>query len=149
MRRTVYSVCAVLLVVVGLGSNSTKDYDDRTELNNIQGGWRLTKLESNGKEFHLGSIQNSVRIYRSGACTDRSGIGDRFIGHYRVDPSRKPAHLDMILSFGPRKGETLKCIYQIDGDTLRTAFMEGGNDMRRPQGFNDKDIVVYTYKRVK
>ena len=42
---------------------------------------------------------------------------------------------------------TVKYIYQIDGDTLRIARTM--NDEQRPQGFNDKGVFISTYKRVK
>ncbi len=50
MRRSVHSVCAVLLVAVGLGSDSPKEYDDGTEVAGVEGTWRLTEITNYGRK---------------------------------------------------------------------------------------------------
>jgi hypothetical protein len=39
MRRTIVLLAGVLLSVVALGSDSPKEYDDRTEVVDIEGTW--------------------------------------------------------------------------------------------------------------
>jgi uncharacterized protein (TIGR03067 family) len=65
---------------------------------------------------------------------------------YRSDPTRRPAQLDLIESCG----DVDKCIYQLDGDTLKiatTIFQFEGVDYR-PKVFDD-NVEVKTYRRVK
>jgi len=70
-------------------------------------------------------------------------------GSYRIDPACKPLHLDWTPLSGGLKGETLKVIYQIDGDELRIAFLWNGTEMQRPRGFNDDGVYTAIFKRVK
>jgi uncharacterized protein (TIGR03067 family) len=73
---------------------------------------------------------------------------DTIRGSARIDPGRTPPQFDWSPSNGGGKGQVLRLIYQIDGDTLRTAIMNT-DGMLRPQSFRDKGVVVHTYKRVK
>ena len=144
MRRTILLLAGVLLSAVALGSDSPKEYDDRTEYVGIEGTWRLTRIESNGEKDN--SPGNEVITFLSGTYTNNSG-GDTRRGTYRADPTRKPPHLNLMPSIGPYKGQTIKKIYQLDGDMLRI-----GSQMpisQRTQGFNDPSTYVEIYKRVK
>ena len=42
----------------------------------------------------------------------------------------------------------VKMIYHLDGDTLKLAAYKDAKQ-RRPKGFDDKDAIVITLKRVK
>ena len=135
---------AVLFVVLLFGSDSPKGYDDATEANNIEGTWRLTEI--NGDD----GVSESHRYvtYHSGTYTIDWNVGDLWHGRYKIEPNRKPPHLDLIPSSGFLKGQTIKGIYQLDGDKLRIAVMPGGEGPR-PWGFNDKGVHIETYRRVK
>jgi len=130
MRRTILLLAGVLLCVVALGSDSPKEYDDKTENVGIEGRWRLTEIiDWNGEKQGI----QDMRPFR--------------FENYRIDKNHNPPHLDR--SFADFKGRTFRFIYQLDGDTLRIAGNERGNFGRRPEGFNDIGNYVWTYKRVK
>jgi uncharacterized protein (TIGR03067 family) len=144
MSRTIWLLGGVLLAVATLGSGSPKEYNDRTEYVVIEGTWRLTRIESNGEKNN--SPGNEAITFLRETYTNHSGEDTRR-GTCRIDPARKPPHLDLMPSIGPYKGETIKKIYQIDGDMLRI-----GSQLpisQRPQGFNDPSTYVEIYKRVK
>ena len=139
MRRTIL-LAGVLLSVVALGSDSQKEYDDKTTVDPLEGTWRLIGSEFEGKKMDI-PVEFAMWTFRRGTYTIDDGDGNPVQrGTYRIDATQKPAHLDM---------GTAKFIYQIDGDTLRHATLAGAYDTPRPQGFYDKAIVVRTYKRVK
>jgi uncharacterized protein (TIGR03067 family) len=147
MRRTVLLLAGVLLAVVALGSDSPKDYDDKTEVAGIEGTWRLIELESSGKK-QKPSTQHVLTIH-NGTYTYVDGEGDPVRVNCQIDPARNPPHLNIIPSIGFYQGVT---IYQIKGDTLRIAKLPiilGDQRPKRPQGFNDQDVHIETYKRVK
>ncbi len=146
-RRTVYLVCVVLLVAVGLGSDSPRECDDATQYAGIEGTWRRTELVNDGKEAKL-NIQQTITI-RGAVFTISYGDGSAYQGSLRIDPTRNPSHLDHTPASGALANRTLKWIYQIDRDTLTIAGNPDGLFERRPQGFNDKGIIVWTYKRVR
>jgi uncharacterized protein (TIGR03067 family) len=146
VRRTVYVLSAVLLVGVGLGSDSPKEYDGATVSNTLEGSWRLTEFEFKGARAK--SDVQGVLTFRGGAWSLMYGNVESLAGRYRIDTTHQPPHLDWIVSTeGELKGRTLRFIFQIDGDTLRIGF-KIGSDWSRPQGF-DRDVAFETYKRMK
>ena len=146
MRRL--SLLLIVLVVIPLfGSDSPKEYDDKTEAAGIEGTWRLTEYELDGAK-HEPNFR-CVLTLRNGTFTvNYSNDEDTIRGSYRLDTTRKLPHLDWLPSNGSSKGQMLKFIYQIDRDTLRTAIMNA-DGTRPPQGFSDKGVVVHNYKHVK
>jgi uncharacterized protein (TIGR03067 family) len=147
MRRTILACAGVLLSTVALGSDSPKEYDDATAVDELQGSWQLTEDEFNGQKVKPDPLE--VVTFRGGAYVSNYSDGDTFRGSYRLDPTHQPPHLNEVPANGPYQGQTVKYIYQLDRDRLRIAFMAGKDDMRRPQGFNDEGVYVETYKRVK
>jgi len=145
MRRTVWLLAGVLLCVLMLGSDSPKEYDDTTIVS-IDGTWQLIEGEYRGQKTK--PRHQEVMTLHDGTYTYQSD-NSIYRGTYRIDPVRKPPHLDWVRSNGDRPGKTLLFIYQIDGDTLRTGLMTSVNDRQRPQGFNGPDVFVQTYKRLK
>jgi uncharacterized protein (TIGR03067 family) len=144
MRRTILLLAGVLLAVAALGSDSPKQYDDKTELAGIEGTWRRIETELGGRKINLGG---DVRTFRNGTYTINWSDSDMWQGTYHINQTFTPHHFDWIPSRGDYKGQTLKCIYQIDGDTLKIANKIVGEE--RPQGFNDDGLAVSIYKRVK
>ena len=124
-------VLAILFVVLLLGSDSPREYDDRTTLDELAGVWQ-----------GVDGLRKEVGFY-DGILTIRFSDGDVRRGSFRTGRAREPHHLEWILS----GGLTLKCIYRIDGDTLRIACFECWD--RRPQGFDDKGVIIFIYQRVK
>jgi len=147
MRRTFLLVAGVLLSVAALGLDSPKDYGNKVLVDELEGTWQLTEYEFNGQKVKPDPLE--VVTFRAGAYVSNYSDGDTFRGSYRLDPTHQPPHLNEVPANGPYQGQTVKYIYQLDRDTLRIAFMAAEDDMRRPQGFNDKGIYVETYKRVK
>ena len=145
MRRT-FLLAGVLLCVVALGSDSPKEYDDRTERDELQGRWQLIEVSLNG--LKQGVDFQELMTYRAGAYTYQCDNKTIRSGNYRIDTASNPHHLDEIPSNPSRWAHLSKRIYIIDGDTLRVAFRPDDGS-RRPERFDDKILFVWTYKRVK
>jgi hypothetical protein len=73
MRRTILLLAGVLLSAVALGSDSPKEYDDKTEVAGIEGTWQLTEDEFNGVKMK--PCTQLVTSYRSGTYTCQSLSG--------------------------------------------------------------------------
>src|SRR5262249_47546588 len=61
-------------------------------------------------------------------------------GHFKLDPSKKPKSLDcthLVIRMGKKINETARCIYDLDGDTLKLCCRWPGGD--RPTEFTGKD----------
>jgi uncharacterized protein (TIGR03067 family) len=146
MRRTVLLLAGVLSTLVVLGSDSPREYDDKTGVVGIEGTWRLTEIEVNGRRKAKPNIV-CITTFRGDTCTSRWSDGSTFRERYCIDSAQKPSHLDLIASEGA--STTRKCIYQIDGDTLRVESRYDWNRTGRPQRFNEASDFVLTYKRIK
>src|SRR6478672_4540007 len=124
MRRIVWLLAGVLLVVPSLGSDAPKGYDGATEDVGIEGTWRLTEYEIDGAKREPNF--RCVLTLRNGTFTVHyTNDEDTIRGSYRLDPTRNPPHLDWLPSNGGGKGQTLLFIYQIDGGSFRTTIMNG------------------------
>jgi uncharacterized protein (TIGR03067 family) len=147
MCRTVSVLITVLLVVVGLGSDSPRKYDDRTEIDGIEGTWRLVAMETaGGRESQAPRAAIELTTYRRGRFAWPVG-GGNVVGSYWTDTERLPAHLDELPEGGPTKGNMWKNIYEFRGDTLRVAYLPSG--VERPKHFDDKGVIVLVFKREK
>jgi uncharacterized protein (TIGR03067 family) len=147
MRGTA-CLLAVLLVLPLLGSDSPKEYDEKTEIAGIEGKWRVTNIEKNDGTTRLDA--GSVWTYWSDTFAMTAGDGETMGGKYRIDLTSNPRHLDWTFTTGGIRGTTIKCIYQIghEGDSLRVAYSTI-HGTKRPQGFGEAGLCVFSFKRVK
>jgi uncharacterized protein (TIGR03067 family) len=138
MRRIVCLLAGVLLVVPSVGSDAPREYDDKSEYVGIEGTWRWTTTSGHALvlTFHSGGFTLAV---------ENTVLGR---GSYRIDSSRYPLFLDKLPTYGPYKGVTVKCLYQIDGGALRIAYMPSDPE-QRPRWFTGEGVEVETYKRVR
>ena len=143
-RPTCLLVASVVMIL--LGSGSPKEFDDATQRDIIEGGWIQVAVDLKGREFN-GLSQNRT-IFCNGTYAVDVDHGTTLRGNYYLDTSRTPYHLDLIPSRGRYVGQTIRCICQIHGEKLVVAFRPG-DDMQRPRGFSDDDLIVETYKRIK
>jgi len=70
---------------------------------------------------------------------------------YKLDASKKPRQLDILVTAGEKKGITLYAIYAIDGDELRICY-EAADRKDRPKEFESKqgsDLVLEVWTRKK
>jgi uncharacterized protein (TIGR03067 family) len=129
---------AALLVLTLLGSDSTERYDGATERPELAGSWRYVSYEVGGRR----ATGYGTKTYRQRSfvyeCDGHVVEGTFAAGAGKLDET-----------FPQEGGRVLKCIYRIDGDTLRIAYMVAGRG-ERPRGFDDmQDLAIDTYQRVK
>jgi uncharacterized protein (TIGR03067 family) len=145
MRRTSLSLTGVLLAAFSFGSDTPREYDATVEVDDLQGTWRLAEIESNGRKTELPF--QLVRTYHGGTYTSKFDDGLIREGNYRIDRARTPHHLDQLPSISTPI-RLIRCIYQINGDTLR--FAECNEDpLRQPKHFDDENLLIWTFKRAK
>ena len=71
-------------------------------------------------------------------------------GTQKLDPSKSPKTIDVMMTEGLKKGAVMLGIYEIDGDTLRVCFDEEGK--KRPTEFKSpagSQTFVNVHKRAK
>src|SRR5579872_2815246 len=119
---------AVLFVLALLGSDSQKEYDDKTESVGLEGTWRLTEFEFDGQKSKTAPGNQEIKTIRDEAVTSRYPDGAGWQGSYRINSTGKPPRLDWIGEGDRFQAHPVKCIFQCDGDTLRIAFMLHAGD---------------------
>src|SRR5262249_50886912 len=94
-----------------------------------------------------------IVIGRRGVATHRNGtqIQNGSELEFVIDPTRKPAHLEMIKKANGFEPLASKCIYRVDGDVLQIVY--NSNHAERPKSFdlkeNPPNSFLMEYKRVK
>jgi RNA polymerase sigma factor (sigma-70 family) len=125
--------------------------DDRQtagEKTAVVGGWKLESFIMDGKEPPEGQHRGLDHIY---FAKDKGYFIDKgkpvLAFKYATDSSEKPAHIDLTAEGKP---DTLKGIFELNGDTLKLSFSDGGPRAGRPAEFESKSgsrIVAITLKR--
>jgi uncharacterized protein (TIGR03067 family) len=141
--RRVWLLAGVLLVVPSLGSDVRKEYDGATARDELEGTWLMVSVEY---EVLL-PFAASIKTYCGGRW-EWPVADETFSGTYTTDAGSKPARLDETNLGGTAKGETIRYIYERDGDSLRLGYFPRRGSAR-PNGFDAKGLLIINYKRVK
>ena len=112
-----------------------------------KGKWEIVKLERDGKADD--QMVGAVRVHDGTTYTITPKKGDPFKGMFKVDDTAKPKTIDMIPDGGRYKGQTLRGIYEVDGDMLKLCFATSP-ELARPTEFTSKQgYVLAIHKALK
>jgi len=107
------------------------------EQKGLQGTWKFVSMTtSSGKirppeqiaDMKISISGQQYTLTKGGKALERATLTD--------DPSKQPKALDLTFTQGDAKGQTLTCIYEVTGDTLRIAWSEPGKP--RPTEFANR-----------
>lgn len=125
--------------------NPDKDKMDKA----LEGRWEIHSMIIDGKSLMFPEGGEAGFITFSGTKVTFSGVKE---GTFKVDPSKDPKQIDV--TFGSK---TEPWIYEAKGDILKIAkpikmitLSEGKAEekpLKRPTGFEGKDVDVSTYKK--
>lgn len=123
--------------------------DAATDLKQLAGTWVLSAGDVNGKALDESMLKSMKLVMEGNKYTVSIGdIVDK--GTLKIDPTAKPATMDITGTDGPSKGKTLLAIYELNGDTLRVCYTLKGDT--RPTAFDSTrgaDLFMATWKRAK
>ena len=135
----------LLIALLTLGAGGATDA--KKDLEKIAGTWSVSGLTYNGKEHNLkfnfvfkgneGIIENNDRVKSEYARIK-----------LKLDPSAKPAAVDITIVAGSQTDAAMEGIYELKGDELRICAKVFGKD--RPTEFAAPDgssIVLLSLKR--
>ncbi len=147
MIRVLAMFACCLLTSASFGGKP--DEAAEKDLKVLVGKWKVEKAELGGKDAM--SFAKDVKLeLLEGGKYKLDLLGQKDEGTFTVDPSKKPAEMDIKGTDGPNKGKTIKTIYKIDGDTVTLCYELGGDD--RPTKFEtkaDSKQFLVVYKREK
>jgi uncharacterized protein (TIGR03067 family) len=107
-------------------------------------------MDRNGQQVIEEGIKDSKVTIEGNRYTVERGDKTLERGNFRLDPSRSPKAVDTTPSEGPDKGKTVRGIYELEGDTLRTCVAPPGEE--RPSEFAaevETNFMLFVYKRAK
>jgi uncharacterized protein (TIGR03067 family) len=140
-------ILMVLTVSLLIGADAAEDAAKK-ELAKLQGTWKIVSVERAGKEKE--QPKDSVSVLTGNKFATKSGDKVVRAGTLKVDPTQTPKATDVTYTAGPDKGQTLRGIYELDGDTWRICYSGPGDE--RPKGFPEqagKAHLILVLKRAK
>ena len=140
--------CALLFVV--LAASAVADDEVKTDLQTMQGKWKMAALTVNGRQ-QSDDYFNDLSLEIKGDKYLITYNGETASRTFKIDPAKKPKEMDITYDDGPNKGKTGHTIYAVDGDTLMICRHEQP-EMERPKEFTAEagsGRAVVTWKRVK
>jgi uncharacterized protein (TIGR03067 family) len=139
MHRSIRSVRLVawfLVLASGplLAADDVKKPDAKGEQEKLQGTWQAVSLERMGKP--LPEPAKHRLVIEGDTLAIQRGDEVLFKGKLKLDPSKKPATLDLEVTQGPGqyKGKVSQGIYEVKGDELKWCNAEPGVE-DRPKEF--------------
>ena|ERR1700722_15653877 len=129
--------CILTGIFLLLAADAPKLGGAQKDVEMLQGTWKVVYSESGGKGFEP---TNEVLItFEKDTFADKAGGEVACRGTFKLDPSRKPKHLDFIITenklIPESKGTTIRCIYEVSADRLKIRHPEAGFPNWRPKGF--------------
>src|SRR5437016_835836 len=105
----------LLVMVAGLLLGADDSDAIKKDLEKMQGDWIAVTYTSEGKPTDKADLAKIKLNVKGDTSTFQKGerVGK---GTYKLDPTKKPKALDILLLDGPNKGTSVLGIYEIDGD---------------------------------
>ena len=152
MRIAVVTMLCTLVITAsgGTGTRAGDKADVEKELKKFHGVWTFASVEAGGKKAPAADFQGMTVTFAGDKYTVKKGDEVIQVGRQKLDPSRSPKTIDVTVTEGLNKGAVMLGIYEIDGDTLKVCFDEGGKE--RPTEFRStpgSQTFVNVHKRVK
>ena len=157
--RVVLVVAAAFLVAAPLSAvpnrSAPKKDPVKEELRKLEGTWECTGVEFNGRQYTdllltrvLEEIGKPKLVFKGKKLSCTAASQTTTIDP-KIDPKKKPKAIDLTNQLRRGSG-TVKAIYVLEGDSLKTCFSRDGRE--RPAKFNSgpgSGHFVFTWKRVK
>ena len=106
-----------------------------TELDKLQGTWRVAALETDGSTQPSDELTDAAITVRGNQFTS-VGMGDAYEGTIELFPRKKPKAFDLVFTSGPPEGARNRGIYRLDDDTWTICLATRGKT--RPRSFRTK-----------
>ena len=120
----------------------------KSELQKLKGNWQMVSGSADGQAMPEDMLKQMKRSYNGDELQVTMAGRIFFRAKITIDPSKNPKTIDYEMLEGPTKGKRQLGIYEIDGDTFKSAFAKP--DAPRPQDFKEAEgKTVSVWKREK
>jgi uncharacterized protein (TIGR03067 family) len=148
MFRTLLSGLLVLSLGLLTAAAAQEGKAVTKDLKKVEGSWTVVELEFAGQKLpaeNLKELDIKLVVMKDGKYAQKIKGEVKEEGTLKLDPSKKPATVDLNITSGDDKGKLQLGIYELKGDTWRLSLARPG-DENRPTAF---DAGVMTLKRDK
>ena len=120
----------------------------------LVGVWNVVALESDGKKAPADEIKG-MRWSVTESEVEFADPGEEFGGKtsYKLDLTKSPKHIDLVVPEGPTKGKTMLGIYKLEKDRLVVCLRDAKEaDKGRPTEFSTEagsGLGMVTLERAK
>jgi len=146
---------ALLVIAAGLlVAADTKDDAIKKDKAKLKGSWSIVAIEEEGKKQALPEGIKASLVFQDDKLATTGVRGDKKDSReatYVIDPTKKPATIDITLLDGPERGKTVPGIYAFEKDELKICWALK-SDQDRPKEFPTKagsKSILFTLKREK
>jgi uncharacterized protein (TIGR03067 family) len=105
----------------------------KKELKALQGTWKVVAAEQDGDP--LDRIVGGLLVVKDNNFHIKTAGGTELKGDLRLDPTKKPRHIDFAHQEGLLKDKTWQGIYELKDDVLKLCYAEADSDKERPTEF--------------
>jgi uncharacterized protein (TIGR03067 family) len=134
MRWVITPIVAILTFWMGgLADDPPKTPSGKDELQFLQGTWKATAWEENGKPIAASELKEREVFVGVNIFVVRFGEKVHLAGTVQLDPSKTPKTLNLSIKEGEGKDGIWLGIYSFENDTLKLCFDPEGQ--KRPELF--------------
>ena len=126
-------LAAGLTAVLAIGADAAKDEAIRKDLENFQGTWTVESMDLDGKPLAEEKRQKIKLVIKGEDFRFHNAEGGSEPGLYKIDPTKDPKELNIVISEGSDKGKVYLVIYKFENGKM-IQCMELGNKAR-PKSF--------------
>ncbi|MGL6073920.1 MAG: TIGR03067 domain-containing protein [Fimbriiglobus sp.] len=120
------------------------------ELQKLQGTWNLVSWETAGKALNAATLKKRTAFIGANVLMFREDGKIYQAGLLTLDPSKKPARIDLPIKEGEKKDTILLGIYSLEGDTLKICLdVEGESRPKEFQTADKENFQLITLKKPK
>ena len=132
MKSCVLAVFSVMLLAA---ADNSKDAAVQKDLENFQGVWTVESMELNGKPLSE-ERRAKIKLTITGEkFTFETGI-DSHEGLYKIDPTKDPRELNIVITRGDEKGKVYLVIYKFEDGKMIECMRQ--DNKSRPSQFTGK-----------
>jgi uncharacterized protein (TIGR03067 family) len=149
MRHLFVLVLVGLLVIPLLALAKETPPGDAGEL---QGAWQVVGLEANGEKKAAEEFREWKVVFKNDEIWVAKPEGTDPKLKFKLDPTKSPKTIDLIVQEGKNKGKVAPGIYDLGNGRLRLCLNVFGNPSYRPGEFKTKEgdgVGFATLERVK
>jgi uncharacterized protein (TIGR03067 family) len=148
---------AVLLAVLAVAADRPSGGAVKKEWARLEGTWKLTRMEVNGKSLLQRGEQPALLVIKDGKLSAKGAPkgAPQESPDIRLDPTHTPKWVTVPNAHGgpAAKGITALGIYELKGDTLRVCVQEvetarlRERAKERPRAFDSKQGLLLVFRR--